>query len=87
MPTPASAFPGLDAAHARLVEALGKSPTWNRPDFEREARACDLLPGGALETINEWAFDRFGDPLIEDGDVMTLDADLLARSREPENAQ
>ena len=86
VPTPASAFPGLDASHARLVEALGKSTTWKRPDFESEARACDLLPEGALETINEWAFDRFGEPLIGDGDVMTLDADLLARSREPEDA-
>lgn len=31
------------------------------------------MPEGALETINEWGFDRFGGPVVEeDGDVSVL---------------
>jgi hypothetical protein len=84
-PPPVSAGP--DASHARLIEALCRSAAWTRPDFEREARACGLMPDGALETINEWAFDRFGEPLVEEGDVITVNTDLLSNLREPENAE
>ena len=68
---------GLDAIHSTLVRALARSPTWSRADFEREAGACGLLPDGALEMVNEWAYDAYGEPLIEDGDPVTVNLDLL----------
>lgn len=26
------------------------------------------MPEGAIETINEWGFDRFGEPVLDDED-------------------
>ena len=76
--TPApGGLPGLDAVHSTLVRTLTRSSTWSRADFEREAGACGLLPDGALETVNEWAYDTYGEPLIEDGDPVTVNLDLL----------
>ena len=34
---------------------------------------------GSLEEINEWAFDRFDEPLIEGGDPVMIAAGLRDR--------
>ena len=71
---------GLDGAHAGLVHLLVTAASWSRVDFEAAAKSCGLFPDGALEAINEWAFDRFDEPLIEDGDLLLINAGLLDRS-------
>ena len=42
-----------------------------RDAFEARATALKLLADGAIDHINEWAFDRFDEPVIEDGDVVS----------------
>ncbi|WP_244413626.1 TerB N-terminal domain-containing protein [Methylorubrum extorquens] len=64
---------GLDPAHAELLALIATSPNpMVRDAFDRAARACGLLPDGALETINEWGFDRFDEALIEHDDPVTI---------------
>lgn len=58
-------FEGLDAAHGRLLLALLGARRLGAEDFEQEAKALRLMPEGAAETINDWGFDRFGEPVIE----------------------
>lgn len=70
-------YPGLDADHARLVEELRNREAWSRSDFEARARAIGLMPDGAIETINEWAYDCFDEALVEDGDPLTINLALL----------
>lgn len=80
-----SPLDGLDVAHAELVESIEMRGEIPRKEFEDRARALKLLPEGALETINEWSFDRFDEPLLEDGDRIVLVAhlrDKLAELRE-----
>ncbi|WP_296745750.1 TerB N-terminal domain-containing protein [Mesorhizobium sp.] len=60
-------FVGLDGAHARLLALLVECGGLDREAFEGEARNLRLLPDGAIETINEWGFDRFDEPVV-DGD-------------------
>jgi hypothetical protein len=72
-------FPGLDDAHAALLKVLSTEPSWTRGAFEMAAREADLMPDGALEAINEWAFEQFDEPLIDDDDPLTLNASLLGR--------
>lgn len=72
-----SRFPGLGADHARLLEALCRQDRWSRADYEAKARDFGLLPDGAVEGINEWAYDELGDELIEDGDPLTINVALL----------
>ena len=43
-----------------------------RSEFERRAKEMRLLPDGAIERINDWSFDRFDEPLIEDGDEVVV---------------
>ena len=70
-------FAGLDAAHAALLAALVVEDTWRREDFEAHCAAHRLLPDGAIETINEWSFDTFDEPLLDEDDDITVNLALL----------
>ena len=65
-PEQAARFAGLDAKHGRLLEELLRQRSWAPQEFEKLARQFELLPAGVLETINEWAFERFDAALIEE---------------------
>lgn len=67
---------GLDAAHSGLLLALAQAPAWPRGEYEREAARWGLLPDGALEVINERAFDRCGAALCEGDDPITVEEQL-----------
>lgn len=59
---------GLDAQHRSMAVALAARPAWTEEEFTDLADDCGLMPAGALETINEWAFERFGEALVEEYD-------------------
>jgi uncharacterized membrane protein YebE (DUF533 family) len=73
----AGRFAGLDEPHGDLLAHLLATPM-ERPEFEEAARARKLLPHGALETINDWSFEKFDEPAIEDDDMILVAAHLLA---------
>lgn len=65
----ASAFDGLDGPHAALLSRLLEG-SLTRAAFDACAAGLRLMPDGAIETINEWGFERFGGLVLEeDGDV------------------
>ena len=68
---------GLDAEHSALVSILRGKSEWPRSAFDTEARQVGLLPDGAMETINEWAYDHLGEALLEDGDTVLVHGALL----------
>ena len=76
-----SGFPGLDAQHAAFLGELLTRPRWD------EGRICDLagqfrlMQAGALETLNEWSFQRFGDVLVEEYEGYELNPDVAAEFR------
>ncbi|MBF0325551.1 MAG: TerB N-terminal domain-containing protein [Alphaproteobacteria bacterium] len=72
-----SPFDGLDRRHEALLQELASRTEWPRTDFEQLCRSIDLLPGGALEGLNEWAFERFDDAIVEDGDPVVVNQSLL----------
>ncbi len=74
-----SAIPGLDERHATLLSVLLDEGPLSRKDFEARARELRLLADGATEQINEWAFDRFDEPAIEDGETVVIVAHLHDR--------
>lgn len=93
-PVPSSArtfvdgrFPGLDTQHAALLASVvdaGGVADLDR--FDADARALKLLPAGAVETINEWAFDAFDEPLLETDDQVVVAEHLRVRLIEMETA-
>jgi len=68
----AMGFDGLDARYKGFLTELLTRTEWPRPELDMLARAHELMTDGALEAINEWAFDRHGDALVEDGDPATI---------------
>ena len=74
-------FEGLDATHCALVVALQEKPSWTEVDFASLARRCSLMPGGALEAVNEWSFERFGEPLLEEDEELVVNQELVKALR------
>lgn len=83
-PAPAeqAALEGLDGPHTELVELLELRGSMTRSEFERHAKEMRLLPDGAIERINDWSFDRFDEPLIEDGDEVVVTPHLRGKIAE-----
>jgi hypothetical protein len=68
---------GLDREHTVLVTQLLTRSNWPRATFDSAVSEVGLMPSGAMETINEWAFDHFGDALLEDGDPIVVNRTLV----------
>jgi tellurite resistance protein len=80
------AFKGLDAAHGELLAAILSAGSLVRGHFDERARALRLLPDGAIETINEWGFETFEEPVIEDDDDVAVAGHLRSRLEQLEKA-
>ena len=57
---------GLDQKHAELVGTLLEQKHWTEQDFEQLCARHALLAAGALETVNEWAFEAYEEPLLDE---------------------
>jgi hypothetical protein len=77
-------FDGLDARYGAFLMELISRPQWPRSDLDTLARSFVLMTDGAIEAINEWAFDRYGDALIEDGEPVTMNGVVVQRLQVPE---
>ncbi|MEA2489472.1 MAG: hypothetical protein QOH21_1264, partial [Acidobacteriota bacterium] len=62
----------LDAPHSELLRRLAQRESWARDEVERLAAELALLPDGALETINDYAYTAADEPFWEDGDPLTV---------------
>ena len=69
---------GPDAKHDALVRELLTRPQWAVDEFSQLAKRFDLMPGGALEAINEWSFDTHEELLIEGDDVLEINPTIAA---------
>ena len=67
----------FDDAHEALVRRLGSRTEWDRPAFDRLADEVGVLGSAAIETINAVSFDVTGDLLLEGGDPIEVNADVL----------
>ena len=72
-------FPGLDAKLSAFLDELVTQQHWEEADFKTLASRFRLMQAGALESLNEWSFERFGDELIEEYEGYDLNPDVLAQ--------
>lgn len=70
-------YAGLDPRHGQFLHELAARESWPRAEFDRLAREFGLMPGAAMENLNAWAFERFDEPLVEEGDPVQLNLHLL----------
>lgn len=80
-PASPSTFSGLDAAHRALVLALVARPAWSHGEFSGLVRQSGLMAGGALEAVNEWSFEHFGDALLEEEDRLIVNPEVVGELR------
>ncbi len=66
----------LSLAHGVLLSRLVERSEWSRVEFETIAAECRLLPDGAIDTLNEAAFEHSGAPVLEGDDPMQVDAPI-----------
>ena len=67
---------GLDTHFQELYGRLITKAEWTNEELEELCNELQLMTAGAVETINDWAFDRVGAPLIEEGSTVFVDLDL-----------
>jgi uncharacterized tellurite resistance protein B-like protein len=67
---------GLDAPHSTLLRALAARMSWPRAELEAQCETLALLPDGALDTLNEAAYEAVGDPLVFGDDPIDIDPDV-----------
>ena len=70
-------FSGLDVPHRAVVSVLITRHRWTEDEIAGLADEHQLMAAGALEAINEWAFDRFDDALIEEYDGYEINGDIV----------
>jgi uncharacterized tellurite resistance protein B-like protein len=67
----------LDAAHADLLTLLLTRTQWTRAEFEEVCGDKGLMPDGAIERINDAAFTKFDQAIIEGNDPIEVAVQLL----------
>ena len=73
---PDGAISRLDARYRNLYEKLITREKWPSEEVEKLCREQKLMTDGAVEAINDWAFDNVDAPLIDDGDVVYIDLEI-----------
>lgn len=69
---------GIDKPHYALFESLIRKDKWSREEVEALCRDSGLMVSGALETINDWSFDKVDAAVLEeDGDAIYVDQEIV----------
>lgn len=70
---------GLDEAHSALARLLLSRPEWSKDELGDAAADLDLMIDGAIETLNEAAFDLHDMPFTEGEGVVIVNPELLEK--------
>ena len=68
---------GLDEPHSALLRALSQQAVWQRQELVAIASRLDLMLDGALEVINELAFERTDEPVTEGEESIEVNQAVL----------
>ena len=76
-PPAPSAHAGLDAAHSKLYDALAAKSDWPLPEVATLCKDLNLMPNGAVEVINDWAYDRVAASVIDIDGSLHVDPEIV----------
>ena len=68
---------GLDTEHSAFLRMIVSRREWSRQELEDVASDMELMLDGALEQINDMAFERFDMPVSEGDDPIEINPDIL----------
>lgn len=64
--------PGLDSTHSALLRRLAEKALWSRAEYESLAKELGVLPDGALDLLNDAAFELCEEAVIEGHDPLEI---------------
>lgn len=76
-PEPSITLYGLDREHSAFLRLIVSRSEWSRQELENVATDMELMLDGALEQINDMAFERFDMPVSEGDDPIEINPDIL----------
>ena len=68
---------GLDTEHSAFLRMIVSRREWSRKELEDVATDMELMLDGALEQINDMAYERFDMPVSEGDDPIEINPDIL----------
>jgi uncharacterized tellurite resistance protein B-like protein len=68
---------GLDTEHSAFLRLVVSRSEWSRQELEDVATDMELMLDGALEQINDMAFERFDMPISEGDDPIEINQEIL----------
>jgi len=79
IPEPTSASRGPGGRFGAFYEVLVSKDRWDRDELDAVAREQGHMLGGAIEAVNDWAYEEFGTALtFEDEGTIVIERGLIA---------
>ncbi|WP_372871889.1 TerB N-terminal domain-containing protein [Shewanella sp.] len=72
---------GLDMTHLALFEQLITKAVWTRHEVHELCSKLKLMIDGAIETINEWAYDKVDASVLDDDGDIYVDLEIVEELR------
>ena len=66
----------LDESHKALLRELLQRPSWRLRELRAITARVGLMPLACVAALNEWAADRYGDPILEGEEIIHVNNDL-----------
>jgi len=76
-----SVLPGLDQKNSVLVLELVAREHWTEAAFAQLCERHALMASGALEAVNEWAFENYDEALLDEYDGYDVSPDIAEAVR------
>ncbi|MEI5639324.1 MULTISPECIES: tellurite resistance TerB family protein [unclassified Pseudoalteromonas] len=68
---------GLDSPYKELFETLIAKESWPRKEVHELCSKLNIMVDGALETINDWAYDKVDAPILDDDGDIYVDLEIV----------
>jgi len=78
---------GLDPKHGALVLELVNREHWSETEFETICASHGLMASGALEVVNEWAFETYDEALLDEYDGYDVSPEIVEAVKEKMSAE
>jgi len=70
-------LPGLDTKHQKFLIEVLRQASWERKELLAMAAQSQIMLDGALEQINDAAFELIGEPITEGDDPIYVQQNIL----------
>ncbi len=67
----------LDSPYKELFETLIAKESWPRKEVHELCSKLNIMVDGALETINDWAYDKVDAPVLDDDGDIYVDLEIV----------